>query len=79
MLAMSEFAKDRLAAARVKANQISATGAEIVVTSCHNCLDQLDEIKRHYKLPVKIKNLSELVADAIVWERKTSPSAGDES
>jgi Fe-S oxidoreductase len=70
MLSMTEFSKDRIAAGQVKADQIAATGAEIVVTSCHNCLDQLDEIKRHYKLPVKIKNLSELVADAIVWPNK---------
>lgn len=70
MLAMSEFAKDRIAAGKVKADQIAATGAEIVATSCHNCLDQLDEIKRHYKLKVKIQNLSELVADAIIWPRQ---------
>lgn len=71
MLSMSEFAKERLAAGKVKAEQIRATGAEIVATSCHNCLDQLDEIRRHYKLKVKIKNLSELVADAIVWPKKS--------
>jgi Fe-S oxidoreductase len=70
MLSMSEFARDRIAAGKVKADQIKATGAEIVATSCHNCLDQLDEIKRHYKLKVKIQNLSELVADAIIWPRK---------
>jgi Fe-S oxidoreductase len=69
MLSMSEFAKDRIAAGKVKAEQIKATGAEIVATSCHNCLDQLDEVKRHYKLKVKIKNLSELVEAAIVWPR----------
>lgn len=69
MLSMTEFAKSRVAGARVKADQIAATGAEIVATSCHNCLDQLDEIKRHYKLKVKIQNLSELVADAVVWPR----------
>ena len=78
MLSMSEFAKDRIAAGKVKADQIRATGAEIVATSCHNCLDQLDEIKRHYKLKVKIQNLSELVADAIVWPHKPAqaPEAG---
>jgi Fe-S oxidoreductase len=75
MLSMSEFAKDRIAAGKVKADQIKATGAEIVATSCHNCLDQLDEIKRHYKLKVKIQNLSELVADAIVWRREPVPAA----
>lgn len=73
MLSMSEFAKDRIAAGKVKADQILATGAEIVATSCHNCLDQLDEIRRHYKLPVKVLNLSELVAAAIVWEKKPAP------
>jgi hypothetical protein len=30
----------------------------------------LDEIKRHYKLKVKVQNLSELVANAIVWPEK---------
>jgi Fe-S oxidoreductase len=67
MLSMTEFARERMAAAKVKADQIAATEAEIVATSCHNCLDQLDEIRRHYKLKVKIQNLSELVAAAIVW------------
>ena len=70
MLSMSEFTKDRIAAGKTKAEQIKATGAEIVATACHNCLDQLDEIKRHYKLKVKIQNLSELVAKAIVWPSK---------
>jgi len=70
MLSMSEFAKDRIAAGKVKADQIKATGAEIVVTSCHNCLDQLMELNKHYKLGVKVQNLSELVANAIVWEKK---------
>lgn len=69
MLSMTEFAKDRIAAGKAKADQILATGAEIVATSCHNCLDQLDEIKRHYKLKVKIQNLSELVANAIQWQK----------
>ncbi len=74
MLAMTEFAKARIAAAKVKADQIKATGAEIVATCCHNCLDQLDEIKRHYKLKVKVHNLSELVADAVMWPRKPAPA-----
>lgn len=78
MLSMTEFAKERVAAGKTKADQILATGAEIVVTSCHNCLDQLDEIKRHYKLDVKIQNLSELVAAAIVWPRKPSAEGGEE-
>ncbi|MGB8981025.1 MAG: (Fe-S)-binding protein [Anaerolineales bacterium] len=70
MLSMSEFAKERKAAGKAKADQVLATGAEILATSCHNCLDQLDEVRRHYKLKVKVQNLSELVANAIIWPRE---------
>lgn len=69
MLSMSEFARERKEAGKAKAEQILATGAEILATSCHNCLDQLDEIKRYYKIKVRIQNLSELVANAIVWKK----------
>ena len=70
MLSMTEFASERKAAGKAKSEQVLATGAEILATSCHNCLDQLDEIKRHYKMKVKVQNLSELVANAIVWPKK---------
>lgn len=66
MLSMTEFAPRRLKAAKVKAEQVRATGAKVLATSCHNCLDQLTEVNRHYKLGVEVKNLCELVADAIV-------------
>jgi len=81
MLSMTEFTPQRLEAGGVKAEQIQATGAKVLVTSCHNCLDQLAELNRHYKLGVEVKNLCELVADAIVLEAKdeadtsTSPEA----
>jgi Fe-S oxidoreductase len=76
MLTMTEFAAERKAAGKAKADQVLATGAEILATSCHNCLDQLDEVKRAYKLKVKIQNLSELVANAIIWPRE--PNLEDE-
>jgi Fe-S oxidoreductase len=70
MLSMTEFAQRRMAAAQVKAEQIQATQAKIIATSCHNCLDQLAEVSRKYKLGAPVKNLCELVADAIVWQKK---------
>jgi Fe-S oxidoreductase len=76
---MTEYAQRRVAAGKIKADQIATTGAEIVATSCHNCLDQLAELSRHYELGVKIKNLSELVADAIVWPSKPESTATDET
>ena len=69
MLSMTEFAQRRMAAAKVKAEQIQATEAKIIATSCHNCLDQLAEVSRKYKLGAPVKNLCELVADAIIWPK----------
>ncbi len=65
-LAMTRFAKRRLQAGRIKAEQIRKTGAEIVVTPCHNCIDQLMELNKHYKLNIEIKTITEMVADALI-------------
>ncbi len=50
---------------KTKAEQIRATGAEIVVTSCANCKKQLWEIAGYYKLPVEIMGLHDLLLRAI--------------
>jgi Fe-S oxidoreductase len=65
-LAMTRFSKRRLEAGRIKADQIKATGARVVATPCHNCIDQLMELNKHYKLDIEIKTVSEIVAEAIV-------------
>ena len=66
MLAMSEYNERRLKVGEIKANQIKATGANVVITPCHNCVDQLMQINHHYKLNVEIKSIAEVVADALV-------------
>ncbi len=65
-LSMTRYAKRRLAVGKIKAEQIKKTGAKIVATPCHNCVDQLSELNREYKLGVEIKTVCEIVADAIV-------------
>jgi Fe-S oxidoreductase len=40
-LSMSEYRDRRVEAGRIKADQIRRTGARIVATPCHNCIDQL--------------------------------------
>lgn len=65
-LAMTEFASQRQKIGQIKAKQIKETGAKIVVAPCHNCLDQLLELNRIYKLGVQLKTVSEIVADALV-------------
>ena len=63
---MSEYSARRLKSAKIKADQLQATGAKIVVTSCHNCVDGLFDLIRHYKLDMKVKQLVNLVANALV-------------
>jgi CheY-like chemotaxis protein len=65
-MSMSEYTPQRLKSARVKADQLAATGASTVVTSCHNCVDGLADCIRHYKLNMQVTQLVNLVANAIV-------------
>jgi Fe-S oxidoreductase len=69
-LAMTRFVKRRLEAGKLKADQIHKTGAQIVVAPCHNCIDQLSELNREYNLKVEVKTISEVVADALMIEKK---------
>jgi heterodisulfide reductase subunit B len=67
---MSEYTPRRLKSGIVKANQMKETGAEIVVTSCHNCVDGLTDVIRHYELGMEVTQLVNLVANALVIEQK---------
>ncbi len=71
-MSMSEYTPRRLKSGAIKANQLKETGADFVVTSCHNCVDGLTDVIRHYKLPMKVTQLVNLVANAIVIEEKVA-------
>lgn len=65
-MSMSEYTPRRLKSARIKAEQLAATGAKVVVTSCHNCVDGLTDLIRHYKLGMEVTQLVNLVAHALI-------------
>jgi Fe-S oxidoreductase len=65
MLAMTRYAKRRLSAGGQKADQIRRTGASVVAVPCHNCIDQLMELSKHYELGVKVRTVGEVLADAL--------------
>ena len=65
-LSMGEYKDRRIQSGKIKADQIKKTGAAIVATPCHNCIDQLMELNQEYKLGVQIKTVSEIVADALI-------------
>jgi Fe-S oxidoreductase/CheY-like chemotaxis protein len=71
-MSMSEYTPRRLKSGVIKANQLKETGADFVVTSCHNCVDGLTDVIRHYELPMKVTQLVNLVAKAIVIEEKVA-------
>ena len=65
-LAMARYKGRRIKSGAMKAGQIRDAGAKIVVAPCHNCIDQLMELNKEYKLNVQIKTVAEMVADALV-------------
>ena len=67
-LAMTEYNERRMKIAGMKADQIRNTGATMVCSPCHNCVDQLIQTNAAYKLGVKVVTLAEIVADALVLE-----------
>jgi Fe-S oxidoreductase len=71
-MSMSEYTNRRLKSGQVKANQLKETGASIVITSCHNCVDGLTDVIRHYKLGMQVTQLVNLVSNALVIEEKVA-------
>jgi Fe-S oxidoreductase len=68
-LAMTRFSQRRLEAGKIKVDQIRKTGAKIVATPCHNCIDQIMELNKHYKLGIQVKTVCEIAADALVLNK----------
>jgi Fe-S oxidoreductase len=56
----------RMKSSKVKAEQLAASGAQMVTTACENCHSQLSDLSRHYELGMRVEFLSGLVARALV-------------
>ena len=63
----SPYGAERVFHGRIKARQISESGAKLVITSCQNCKDQLEKsLNREFNLNIEVQFLWELVAKALV-------------
>jgi len=51
----------RMKSNKVKAEQLAETGAEMVVTPCHNCHSGIEDIIKHYDLGMHVTFISELL------------------
>ncbi len=75
----AEFKKRRMESGRIKAEQIKATGAKIVITPCHNCFDQIGDLNKEYNLGVKVIQFKEIITEAMIIPDKFKPvETGDE-
>jgi Fe-S oxidoreductase len=67
LVALGEDTLDfRMKSARVKFDQVKATGAAILSTACENCHTQLSNLNDHYKMNVDVQFLSSMVTEALV-------------
>lgn len=72
-MAMAEYKPLRMEVAKIKMKQLQDTGAKLVCTSCHNCIDGLNDVIKHYKLDIKVVQVLDLVAEALVYPNGSSP------
>ena len=64
LVAMGEL-EFRMKSARVKADQMKATGAGMMCTICENCHSQLTDLNEHYGMGMKVESLTNLAAHAL--------------
>lgn len=69
-----EFKKRRMISGRVKADQIRATGAKIVIAPCHNCYDQVRDLSKEYDLGVKVMTFKEVLCEIMIVPEKFRPT-----
>jgi len=64
---------------KTKAEQMRATGAEIIVAPCANCKKQLKELVEYYKIPATVVGLHDLILRAIRFPEKNGAAKSGET
>ncbi|MCD6184259.1 MAG: (Fe-S)-binding protein [Deltaproteobacteria bacterium] len=59
------FKNKRMVSNKVKADQLIATGAEVLLSPCHNCYSGLEDIIGHYKINMEIKFISDIIYEVM--------------
>jgi Fe-S oxidoreductase len=70
LVACSEWSEDRLKYGDTKAEQIKETQATKVITACDNCLHQIKELGEKHNMNITVSNVSQLVVNALVIDKK---------
>lgn len=72
VISIADADANRFAAFELKVNQMETVGATDVAMVCSNCRLQFVDGVQHFGVNVKVHGLSQMVADALVVEEKTS-------
>jgi Fe-S oxidoreductase len=72
------FKRRRMESGKVKADQIKATGAKIIIVPCHNCFDQIRDLDKEYDLGVKVKSFKELITETMIIPEEFQPKEDDD-
>jgi Fe-S oxidoreductase len=59
------YKTERMVNNRVKAEQLAATGAQVLIAPCHNCHSGLEDIVHHYKLDMEVKFLGDIIFETM--------------
>jgi Fe-S oxidoreductase len=73
-----EFKRRRMESGRIKAEQIKATGAKIVIAPCHNCTDQINDLNKEYQLGIKVVSFKELITEMMILPDHLKPVEAEE-
>ena len=68
-----KYKSRRMSSGSFKAEQIRETGAKVVITSCHNCFDQIKDLSEAYDLGVETFLFKELINDMMILPEKFKP------
>ncbi len=76
-MAMPEYNEVRKAKGQRKVEQVVATGAEIVIVPCHNCMDQFNDLNKWYPEKARSQNMHicDLIERALIIPEKLWKSA----
>jgi len=73
-----EMRKHRMAGGKVKAEQIKETEAKLVLVPCHNCIDQIRDLIKEYKIDAKAVHFKEVIAEHMVIPEHMLPKEEEE-
>ncbi len=65
LAAISNWAAHKARGNRVKAEQIKATGAKIVITPCHNCSTGIKDVIKYWNLGAKTMFFDEILVNTM--------------